>query len=149
MASSFTSRQRAAVDRGHALICTGATARPGRDRNTGRRAASIQEQILAVEVGLNFQQSFSFMFLDVHQMVFMISVPDIPVVCRDGYAQRKTVSRPHRRRGLRSVHSRCFSCTAELVARGTLDTTFMSPLYLTVICSPSGRFWRRVFESPR
>ena len=32
--------ERADVDRGHALICPGATSRPGRDRNTGRRGAS-------------------------------------------------------------------------------------------------------------
>ena len=29
--------ERSDVGRGHALICTGATARPGRDRNSGRR----------------------------------------------------------------------------------------------------------------
>ena len=32
--------ERADVDRAHALICTGATARPGRDTNTCRRGAS-------------------------------------------------------------------------------------------------------------
>ena len=55
----------------------------------GRRGASIQEQIEAVEVGhapvimqLKFQQSFSFMFLDVPQILFMIRARDIPVVCR-------------------------------------------------------------------
>ena len=69
-------RARADVDRRHALICTGATARPGRDRNTGRRGASIQEQIVAVEVGYDpvimqfaFQQSFLFTFLDVSDSV--------------------------------------------------------------------------------
>ena len=50
------------------------------------------------------------------------------------------------RRGSRSVHSRCFSCIAEVVAHKNLDTTFMSPLFVTVICSPSGRFRRGVFE---
>ena len=81
--------ERARVDHGHALICTGATARPGRDRNSCRRGASIQEQIAGVEVGyapmimqLKFQQSFSSMFLDVLQTMFMIRVPDNPVVCR-------------------------------------------------------------------
>ena len=34
-----------------------------------------------------FQQSFLFMFLKVPQIQFMIRVPDIPVACRDGYAQ--------------------------------------------------------------
>ena len=33
---------------------------------------------------------------------------------------------------------------AEAVARGNLDTTLMSPLYLTVSCSLSGRCRRRV-----
>ena len=89
--------ERADVDRGHALICTGATARPGRDRKNGRRGASIQEQIVAVMVGcapvitqLEFQQSFLFMFLEVPQIQFNFRVPDIPVVRRDGYAQRQT-----------------------------------------------------------
>ena len=50
------------------------------------------------------------------------------------------------RRGSRSVHSRCFSCIAEVVAHKNLHTTFMSPLYVMVICSPSGRFRSRVFE---
>ena len=50
------------------------------------------------------------------------------------------------RRGSRSVHSRCFSCTAEVVAHKNLDTNFMSPLYVTVTCSPSGRFRRGVFQ---
>ena len=29
------------------------------------------------------------------------------------------------------MHSRCFNCTAEVVARGNLDTTSMSPVHLT------------------
>ena len=33
-----------------------------------------------------------------------------------------------------------------LQSRGNLDTTFMSPLHLAVIRSPSGRFCRGVFE---
>ena len=40
---------------------------------------------------------------------------------------------------------RCFSCSAEMVARGNSDTICMSPLHLAVICSPSGRFRRGVF----
>ena len=77
------------VHRGHALICTGATARPQRYLNTGRRGASIQEQIVAVEVGhalvimqVEFQQSVLFMFLDALQIQFNSRVPHIPVVCR-------------------------------------------------------------------
>ena len=53
----------------------------------------IQEQNVAVVVGyalvimqFKFQQSFLFMFLH----VCLRFVPDIPVVCRDGYAQCKT-----------------------------------------------------------
>ena len=38
-----------------------------------------------------FQQSFLFVFLEMPQIQFMIKVPDIPVVCSDGYAQCKTV----------------------------------------------------------
>ena len=34
---------------------------------------------------------------------------------------------------MRSVPSQCFSCTAEVVARGNLDTTIMSSSHLTVI----------------
>ena len=38
-----------------------------------------------------FQQSFLFIFLKVPQIRFLIRAPDIPVVCRDGYAQCITV----------------------------------------------------------
>ena len=54
----------------------------------------LQEQIVAVVVvdatvimQPKFEQSFLFMFLEVPQIQFKIEVPDIPVVCRDGYGQ--------------------------------------------------------------
>ena len=66
--------ERAVVDRGHALIFAGATARPGRERNTG----------WAVEVGQApvIMQLELFMFLDVPQIQFNYGMPHIPVVCR-------------------------------------------------------------------
>ena len=81
--------ERADVGRGRALICAGATARPARDRNAGRRGASIQEQIvtwrwvmLPVIMQLEFQQSFLFIFLDLPQIQVNSGVPHISVVCR-------------------------------------------------------------------
>ena len=55
-------------------------------------------------------------------------------------------SRPALRYAAR-VLEKCAQLMLELrfFARAGVDITFTSPLYLTVMCSPSGRYRKRVF----